>query len=179
MFQFANFNIVTHSVYLSFYIVVNKNWKKMVKTNTVVPYQTTSEANNNEVRPSRPRTKTTVIRTHENVQCGSTQLMSSAKNNPNHPKKSTTTTQNPISMPKLIENSSHNSHSSNSNSSICKSSSSNSHNTNSNSTVSNRVYSKAALASKANGVQATNSSSSSTSGVGSQSHAMNTHSMVL
>ena len=156
----------------------------MVKTNTVVPYQTTSEANNNEVRPSRPRTKTTVIRTHENVQCGSTQLMSSAnQNNPNHPKKSsTTTTQNPISMPKLIENSSHNSHSSNSNSSICKSSSSNSHNTNSNSTatVSNRVYSKAALASKTNGVQATNSSnSSSTSGVGSQSHAMNTHSMVL
>ena len=133
------------------------------------------------MRPSRPRTKTTVIRTHENVQCGSTQLMSSAnQNNPNHPKKSTT--QNPnISMPKLIENSSHNSHSSNSNSSICKSSSSNSHNTNSNSTatVSNRVYSKAALASKANGVQATNSSSSSTSGVGSQSHAMNTHSMVL
>ena len=111
--------------------------------------------------------------------------MSSAnQNNPNHPKKSTTTTQNPnISMPKLIENSSHNSHSSNSNSSICKSSSSNSHNTNSNSTatVSNRVYSKAALASKTNGVQATNSSnsSSSTSGVGSQSHAMNTHSMVL
>ena len=146
-----------------------------------------SEANNNEVRPSRPRTKTTVIRTHENVQCGSTQLMSSAnQNNPNHPKKSTTTTsQNPnISMPKLIENSSsHNSHSSNSNSSICKSSSSNSHNTNSNNstaTVSNRVYSKAALASKANGVQATNSpSSSSTSGVGSQSHAMNTNSMVL
>ena len=130
------------------------------------------------MRPSRPRTKTTVIRTHENVQCGSTQLMSSAKNNPNHPKKSTTTTsQNPISMPKLIENSSHNSHSSNSNSSICKSS--NSHN-NSTATVSNRVYSKAALASKTNGVQATNSSSSSsTSGVGSQSHAMNTHSMVL
>ena len=127
------------------------------------------------MRPSRPRTKTTVIRTHENVQCGSTQLMSSAnQNNPNHPKKSTT--QNPISMPKLIENSSHNSHSSNSNSSICKSS--NSHN-NSTATVSNRVYSKAALASKANGVQATNSSSSSTSGVGSQSHAMNTHSMVL
>ena len=111
--------------------------------------------------------------------------MSSAnQKNPNHPKKSTTTVpqNNPISMPKLIENSSHNSHSSNSNSSICKSSSSNSHNTNSNSTatVSNRVYSKAALASKTNGVQATNSSnSSSTSGVGSQSHAMNTHSMVL
>lgn len=138
-------------------------------------HSTTSEANNNEVRPSRPRTKTTVIRTHENVQCGSTQLMSSNQNNPNHPKKSTTTTQNPISMPKLIENSSHNS-SSNSNSSICKSSSSNSHN-NSTATVSNRVYSKAALASKTNGVQATNSSSSSsTSGVGSQSHAMNTHS---
>ena len=137
------------------------------------------------MRPSRPRTKTTVIRTHENVQCaGSTQLMSTSnQNNPNphHPKKSTTTsTQNPISMPKLIENSSHNCHSnsSNSNSSICKSS--NSHN-NSTATVSNRVvYSKAALASKTNGVQATNSSnSSSTSGVGSQSHAMNTHSMVL